>query len=40
MNMPIAVNNASVVTNRSLDFYKTGMFGTYLGINGLTEIGC
>ena len=39
MNMPVPVNNASVVTNHSLDFYKKGMFGDYLGTIGLTEIG-
>ena len=38
MNMPIAVNGSNAVTNRSLDFYKTGMFGKYLGTSGLTEM--
>ena len=38
MNMPVDMNSANVVTNRSLDFYKNGMFGDYLGINGLTEM--
>lgn len=38
MNMPVHANGASVVTNLSLDFYKKGMFGDYLGTNGLTEM--
>ncbi|WP_192845207.1 P-type DNA transfer ATPase VirB11 [Pseudomonas amygdali] len=38
MNTVVTVNSDSAVTNRSLDFYKKGMFGDYLGITGLTEI--
>lgn len=38
MNMPVAAQQTPSVTNRSLDFYKKGMFGDYLGTPGLTEM--
>lgn len=35
---PFCKESALQVTNRSLDFYKSGMFGEYLELPGLTEI--
>lgn len=34
----LAQSGELLVTNRSLEFYKSGMFGKYLNLPGLTEI--